>query len=198
MEVSHCDFTCLITKIWNISCMSVMLYRTMLSLFLSHLPVHHYGRQECQMSPTNMVIIFKLMRFEIMTSFICLFPSNKKHWPCLVHLLLDVSLQQYCTYSCMSACMYALECSAHHMWDCSHLIPRAESERQRPLMFCSSLFFFFGNFIVNGAQLCTCLQAIQRFGISLSLCAWSCVPLMVCLVCACFGYVKRKAIFFNH
>lgn len=52
--------------------------------------------------------------------------------------------------------------------------------------------------MVHGAQQCTCPEVVQEFGISLPLCAGCCVPLAVCLVCACFGYVTGGVIFCNH
>ena len=145
---------------------------------------HSYEKRECQMPPTDMVIIFKLVCFEIMTSFVCLIPFNNNS------LSVSFTLTGYCTCVCVHACTSA------HMCECLHAVLRAESERQRPLMF--SPRHFQRNFIVNGPQQCTCPKAIQAFGISLPLCAGSCMPLVVCLVCACFGYVKRRAIFFNH
>lgn len=117
---------------------------------------------------------------------------------CLHILQSQVILSLSCT-SCVCACMevcplaYVYVHCAPHVW---MFASRAESERLKPLMFSPSRFQ--RNFIVNGAQKCTCLQAVQGFGISLPLCAGSCMPLVVCLVCACIGYVKRRAIYFNH
>lgn len=112
-------------------------------------------------------ILFKLVYFEIMTSFVCLIPSN--NYSLLSHSLIVASLYTYvCVHACvpahMSTFMYVcarVNCAPHVRL---YHILKAESRRQKPLMFCPS--HFERNFIVNGAQKCTCLQAIQGFGIS--------------------------------
>lgn len=151
------------------------------------------------MPPTGMVIIFKLVCFEIMTSFVCLSPSHN-HSLSVSFVLTGYCICVYvlCMHVRLPTCLllYLRECVVQHMCECLHPVPRAESERQRPLMFSPS--HFARNFIVNGPKQCTCPEAIQAFGISLPLCAGSCMPLVVCLVCACFGNVKRRAISFNH
>lgn len=166
----------------------------MASLFLSHLWAHSYERQECQLPPTDMVIIFKLVCFEIMTSFVCLIPSNNYSlsMSCALTGLFPHALQA-CVHACMCAHTSTCMCDM-----CEHLHPVLKARREptaKPLMFRPSRLK--GNFIVNGAQKCTCLQAIQRFGISRCI-ARPCMPLVICFVCACFGYVKRSAVSFNH
>lgn len=107
-----------------------------------------------------LLILFELVCFDIMTSFVFLIPSNN-------YSLLSRS--QICCISvhvCVCACM----CVPAHMSECTvhqwlHPILKPESEQQKRLMYCPS--HFVRNFIVNGAQKCTCLQAIWGFGISL-------------------------------
>lgn len=115
-----------------------------------------------------LIILFTSMCFEIMTSFVCLIPSN--------NYSLSVTLTHCCVFVHVCVCVHA--CVPAHvstfMYVCARVncaphvrlyhILKAESRRQKPLMFCPS--HFERNFIVNGAQKCTCLQATQGFGIS--------------------------------
>lgn len=137
-------------------------------------------RQECQMPPTDMVIIFKLVRFEIMTSFVCLIPSNNPGLSTSFTLTgRHVRVLHVCVRACLPTCVHLYVCLSalhSHMCECLRRILRVESERRKPLM-CSSSHFQ-RNFIVNGAQKCTCLGAIRGIGISLPLCSGCCMPLV--------------------
>lgn len=125
---------------------------------------HSYEKQECQTPPTDMVIIFKLVRLEIMTSFVCLILAN------------NYSLSMSATLVCVHAltCMCVCEC----MYDgpvcalCATCGYIPERERQKATDVPPRSFS--ENLSANGAQKCTCLRALQGFGIS------RCVPAPGC------------------
>jgi len=89
--------------------------------------------------PTDMVILFKPVCFEIMTSFVVLDSLlTITACPC-------VFVSRVCACACMSAhmcpCVCVCECAVQHMCECLHSVLRTESERQRPLIFSPSESF---------------------------------------------------------
>lgn len=82
--------------------------------FFPRLWVHSYEKQECQTPPTDMVITFKLVHFEIMTSFVCLILSNN------YCLSTSATLVRVRALTCMCVCVWmhvcrACTCTVHHM-----------------------------------------------------------------------------------
>lgn len=159
--LSHCDFACLNVKmsdVWEIIPNN--------AAYFSFLPLwaHSYEKQECQTPPTDMVIIFQLVRLEIMTSFVCLILSNNYSLSMSATLVWESALTCMCVCECMyvgPVCALCTTCGC---------IPERERQKATDVPPRS----FSENSSANGAQKCTCLRALQGFGIS------HCVPAPGC------------------
>lgn len=112
-----------------------------------------------------LIILFMLVCFEIMTSFVCLIPSN--NYSLLSHSLIVASLYTcVCMHVCLPTCPLSCTvcvCPSELCTTCAFV---SHSQGREQTAKATDVLPYERNFIVNGAQKCTCLQATQGFGIS--------------------------------